>query len=795
MVKVLFTIILFATNLFFSNGQGAELVWAKHMGGTGNDYGYSIAVDDHGNVYTVGKFRNTSDFDPGSGIYNLTSFGNNDIFVSKLDSLGNFIWAKQVGGTGNDGVSHSITFDESGNVYIIGDFEGTCDLDPGSGTYNLTSLGGRDIFILKLDAMGNFVWAKQMGGPINEIGFSIDVDGSGNVYTTGQFENTSDFDPGLGTYYLTSFGGVDIFISKLDASGNFIWAKQIGGGPNHQYGYSIGVDSSENVYITGSLYGTSDFDPGSGTYNLTSFGTGDIFVSKLDASGNFLWAKQMGGINVENGNSIAIDGSGNVYTTGKFNSTSDFDPGPGTYYLTSFGDSDIYISLLDALGNFIWAKNMGGTSIDEGLSIEVDVNGYVYTIGYFVGTCDFDPGSGTYNLTSFGNNDIFILKLDASGNFVWAKQMGGTGYDVGRSIAVDDDWNVYTTGSFSDIGDFDPSSGIYNLTSIGNYDIYVSKLGQQPTNTYSYTNGLGFGTDINGNNWNIWSANGSNIWDWQSNYVNGYLHYSFKVFNYSGFYCSGSCRYHNIWSKNPNLGFELSDVMAHDISVFPENNQNNHIYQVNIQWNANGYNALVYDITSGTQYSDNDYTHPVNSNTYDSWTWGYSVWSNGTGYNDGEPNLHASQWTGNVYQDGPTGTIGGGGDIRTNALPVMQFGISSMPQNAIKLNGMQKLIADPIQLGTGTYTYSHLDFKIPSINGPLKFERFYNSLNSNLSETLGYGWSHSYNFRLINRQTAWDIQYPDGHLATFIPMNNSGQSFPIFSGTTDSLQKNANNSY
>jgi hypothetical protein len=192
--------------------------------------------------------------------------------------------------------------------------------------------------------------------------------------------------------------------------------------------------------------------------------------------------------------------------------------------------------------------------------------------------------------------------------------------------------------------------------------------------TYTYTNGLGFGTDISSNVWNIWSANGSNIWDWHQDYVGGYLHYTFKILDYSGFYCSGSCRYHNVWLKDPTTGFETWDVLGHDTGVFPENNQNNHKYQVDIQWNSTGYHASVYDITASTQYSDQDYTYSVDSNTYDSWTWGYSFWSGGTAYNDEDASTHASQWTGTIYQDGATGTSGGGGDVRTDALPVMGTG-------------------------------------------------------------------------------------------------------------------------
>jgi sugar lactone lactonase YvrE len=200
---------------------------------------------------------------------------------------------------------------------------------------------------------------------------------------------------------------------------------------------------------------------------------------------------------------------------------------------------------------------------------------------------------------------------------------------------------------------------------------------------YKYTNGLGFGTDIAGNVWNIWSANGSNIWDWHQDYVGGYLHYAFKIYDYAGFYCSGSCRSHNVWDKNPTLGFQTGDVLGNDGGIFPESNENNHEYQVDIQWNGGGYHASVYDITAGSAYSTNDYAYPVNFNTYDSWTWGYSLWT-GHAYSDEDATTHSSQWTSAIYEDGITGTIGGGGDVRTDALPVVlppQPTITKQPSN------------------------------------------------------------------------------------------------------------------
>src|SRR5690606_9459529 len=134
----------------------------------------------------------------------------------------------------------------------------------------------------------------------------------------------------------------------------------------------------------------------------------DIFISKLDTNGNFLWAKSMGGVSGDYGSSITTDSSGHIYTTGAFTGTADFDPGVDEFELTSTGGTDIFISKLDTNGNFLWAKSMGGASADNGNSITVDSAGYIYTTGDFQGTADFDPGSGTSNLVSAGGTDIFI---------------------------------------------------------------------------------------------------------------------------------------------------------------------------------------------------------------------------------------------------------------------------------------------------------------------------------------------------------------------------------------------------
>ncbi len=476
--KIVFLIISFQFISFFTFGQ-VNFQWAKSFGGALDDYGNSIAADGAGNVYTTGSFSGTADFDPGSSVFNLTATGLNDIFVSKLDASGNFVWAWKFGSTSGD-VGSSITVDAFNNIYVTGWFNETVDFDPSPSTLNLTSSGGNDVFVIKINSSGNLVWAKKMGGANNDVGNSIVVDAGGNVFTTGYFTGIGDFDPGAVVFNLTSYGSADIFVSKLDASGNFVWAKGLGG-TSFEFGLGVYIDNSGNVYSTGYFFGTIDCDPGPSTYTIACPGSNaNIFVSKLDASGNFVWAKSMGGsaTNGDEASSVVVDISGNVYTTGVFNGTADFDPGSGTYTLVSAGGYDnIYISKLDPSGNFAWAKSFGsGIGNTVGRSITLDLIGNVYTTGYFGGTIDFDPGVGVFNLTSSGD-DVFLSKLDPTGAFISAENMGGGSIDVGQSIFIDASGSIYLTGYFESVGgDFDPGSGTSYLSTVGANDIFVVKF-------------------------------------------------------------------------------------------------------------------------------------------------------------------------------------------------------------------------------------------------------------------------------------------------------------------------------
>ena len=310
-----------SSEIYIAKLSGAgNFIWAKDIGTTTLSYGQGIVTDESCNVYSTGLFAGTGDFDPGAPIYNLSSPGLKGGYISKLDSAGNFIFAKGFIGT-DDIEGRDITLDASGNIYTTGDCSGIGDFDPAPlDTFLLTTFTtNSNVFISKLDASGNFVWAKRFGG--NSHGWSIVVDASENVYSTGHFQfNNADFDPGPGIYYLNSGGYSDAFISKLNSQGNFAWAKAIGD-TGEQKSFCIRLDKEGNVYTAGYYQRTVDFDPDTGIYNIQSVNNeADGYVLKYDSAANFIWAKSIGGWAYEQSNQMVLNDAGDAYVMGWFTS-------------------------------------------------------------------------------------------------------------------------------------------------------------------------------------------------------------------------------------------------------------------------------------------------------------------------------------------------------------------------------------------------------------------------------------------------------------------------------------------
>ncbi len=493
----------------FVYSQVPDFYWAKRLGGF-SAVGHSLALDPMGNVYTVGHFKGSGDFDPGTGSMNFTSAGSDDGYISKLDRHGNFVWAKQVGGSDWD-QAVAITVDGANNLYVTGYFEGTVSF----GSTTLIASSPRDIFVCKLDDLGNFLWAKSMPGDDTGVPYSVATDSQNNVIITGGFKGTVDFNPNAGNFNLTSFGNEDVFVVKLDPTGNFLWAKQMGG-TELDRGNSVTVDNSDDIILTGRTKGVVDFN---GT-TLNTVESTNVFICKLANDGTQQWVKQFEGTTIGTtivgpisnpvivplgsfgtGMGVVTDNTGNIYTTGYYKGNVDFDPDTGTFYIPSVDSTheDVFVSKLNNQGDFQWAKMIGGTPRCQAWGIDVNALGYVYYTGRFSGTIDFDPSvSGTYNLTSgysSGGSDAFIGILDFNGDFVWTGQFEGSDghINIGRSIKADDEGRIHTTGYFGGIVDFNPiGSNVYHLTtpnpSSVNPNAFVHKLADTLNASFTASN-------------------------------------------------------------------------------------------------------------------------------------------------------------------------------------------------------------------------------------------------------------------------------------------------------------------
>lgn len=467
-----YLLLFFILHTFNSHSQ--SFVMAKQFHGNDSQVNSAIAFDNSGNIYTACIFYNEVDADPGLGTTLLDAVGSLDIAIIKLNSDGNFVWAIQLGGATFETASVLKT-DAEGNVFVFGYFNGTLDMDPSPSVFNLTTAGSDDLFCAKYDADGNLIWAVRIGGTGTEQNYGFDLDTSDNPVIHGYFQNTVDFDPGAGTFNLTApVGGAD-FLLKLDNDGNFLWAKQMGA----FWGNMTRLDDGNNIFITGTFFGTIDFDPGPATHSLSAYGFGaDAFALKLDADGNYVWVAQFSGNLNEQGVAIAFDAANDaVLIGGHFEGTMDADPGVGISNLTSAGYIDAsVIKLAQTDGSLLWAKSFGGLGYQSVVDLEIDENGSIHMTGPFEQTVDFDPSVDIFSLTSNGYTDIFRLIWTNEAEFVLAEQIGNNGSDWPSAMELDNTGAEFITGHFEYSVDFNPGPDTYILNAaFTGWDGFIAK--------------------------------------------------------------------------------------------------------------------------------------------------------------------------------------------------------------------------------------------------------------------------------------------------------------------------------
>jgi hypothetical protein len=404
-------------------------------------------------------------------------------------------WVDTWGGPDRNGrfgdIGYGIAIDNSGNVFVAGSYTDTVDFDPGQGIDEHTSSPGNypDIFLSAFNTNGIFLWARTWGNEGVDKGFEVAADDSGHVYITGYFQNTVDFDPGPGIEERTSIGLADIFLSKFDTNGNLIWVRTWAGQYNDTLedtylmesssGLDI-VDGTKNILVSGSFLGTVDFNPGPGEDWHTSNGGFDIYLSSFDKDGNFLWAVTWGGIEDDGSNGLIAYGLSSVYITGVAKKDVDFDPSPDgeDIHLNLGYQGDAYLSKLNTDGEFIWAKTWGDYGREVGNEVTADPSENIYVTGCYGHEVDFDPGSGIeeHTATTDDANDSYLSKFDLDGDFIWVRCWGSDSHDYSYSVIADNTNNIYVTGYFYGLGDFDPGPGEDWGNSIYTQEGFLSKF-------------------------------------------------------------------------------------------------------------------------------------------------------------------------------------------------------------------------------------------------------------------------------------------------------------------------------
>jgi len=365
---------------------------------------------------------------------------------------------------------NAVVVDAAGNTYFGGTFRGTIDVNKSNhGEKLLSAVDNYDAFLVKYDPSGKLVWARKIGsGNGDETIEHLAIGPTGDVYATGQFEETVDFDPGRAVHGLTSHGKRDAFILHLTPNGKYVWAGNIGGERDDDI-TALAVGPSGDMYYSGFVRLSGDADPTRAVRNIVDRGVDDTIIARLNGkNGAIKWLKVYGeNATRETVFGLAVDANENVTAAGMFNDPVEFDRQDTSFDREPVGSDDVYIARLNSRGNYQFIKTFGGKKQETVVDLVQDSAGNLYVNGNFAKTTDFDPGPGQKLLEAPGDSAAYILKLDADANFTWVRQVGAAVIDggtedafiVARGMAVDASGNVVSTGDFDGTVDFDPGSG------------------------------------------------------------------------------------------------------------------------------------------------------------------------------------------------------------------------------------------------------------------------------------------------------------------------------------------------
>lgn len=444
-ISVIIFFLFFSASLIAQEIESPTYRWVQTIGGLDDDYGSRAAVAEDGTCYFAGSFRSEMTISNST----LVSAGVDDIYLIKTTEQGDVLWAKRFGGPQGDGIS-AIEIDNTGAVYLAGNFNEEISF----GDITLFGRGENDIFLAKLNTDGEVLWVKKSGGSQSDLCTGLALGNDGSIWMTGYFEGTARFD----AISLNSVGSYDVFVAKHDNSGNVSFA-HTAGGVRGDLSADISVGPDGNYVIAGRFRSESHF--GNVTLNSSS---NDLFIAKYSADGTIQWAHGAGGPYQDGAVDVCIDHNRYIFLTGYFDTEAEF----GATTLTGTGDSDIFVAKYDPTGILLWIRQAGGEVLNIGSDIIPDGRGGCVVGGFY----SWDGVFGSQQLSSFGREDGFIARYDASGNVSWAMGEGGISEDRIVGVAEIGDGGYVLTGWYEDINYFGPLV----IASNGNRDGFIARI-------------------------------------------------------------------------------------------------------------------------------------------------------------------------------------------------------------------------------------------------------------------------------------------------------------------------------
>jgi len=476
-----YTLLLTAILLsIITNAQNLE--WAKSITGPGTGSGRSMTIDHSGNIILTSSFLNKLDLDPGTGEFIVEPPGEKvNSFIAKYTNSGSLLWGGVF--TNKDGYVEGTQTcaDSDNNVFVTGVFQYEADLDPTAGEYMVQGIGGaRTPFIVKLDSTGKFLWAKTLSKTVNLM--SITSDATGNIFTTGYFTDTVDFDPGADTTRYISVGTYDGFIAKYDNNGEFIWVHALitseeGSATFGVLCNELEIKSTGELVVAGVFDGTVVFDEYEEGISLTSKAQGrDAYFLELNVDGKLNWVKQIESEIFINLVRLNVFSNDSILVSGKFVGLTDFDPSSNKFEWYDFGGGDVFFAKYTPNGDFVQVDALGGQQFEGLGETVIDDNGHIYLTGAFGGPCSFtSSGNLDTSLTPKGYSDVYLAQYNTKGQLICARSFGYE-YDISDSYDLDNEprglglaknGNVIYYGMFKNTFDIDPNEGETILTSLG----------------------------------------------------------------------------------------------------------------------------------------------------------------------------------------------------------------------------------------------------------------------------------------------------------------------------------------